>query len=141
MVNVLLILLASNLAVCLDGHGAFPGSVVRTIGDPVLKETAPALTDEELRCANTGHAALAGGCGAPAEAWIALMLRGLRETNGAAIAAPQVGISKRLVVMAIPRERVREERQAGSVVSAPVVLINPQLWPTGDNLTDVRMSS
>ena len=130
----LLLLLSSAAGV---PHGSFEGSVVRVQGDPVLAANATAVTAADLLCSSAvsggATAAIEGGCGAPAEKWVALMLQGLRETHGACIAAPQVGISKRAILMSVPQERIREE-EAGKVMP-PAVLINPQLWPSADSET------
>lgn len=136
-------------------HGAFEGSVVRVAGDPILAAQAAIVTAEELACRTLeGGAApaIAGGCGAPVEEWVATMLQGLRETKGACIAAPQVGVSKRLIIMSIPAERIREEAQyldlygEGKRISAPftevmppVVLANPELRPLADDVPNEDM--
>lgn len=73
-------------------HGAFEGSIVRVIGDPVLSEVAEEITEDELHCDSNYDGSLSttipGACGAPAEEWVASMLQGIKETKGAAIAAP-----------------------------------------------------
>ena len=142
-------------------HGAFEGSVVRVLGDPVLTATAAEVTADDLRCGGgaDGDGApptIEGGCGARIEEWVALMLRGLAETQGACIAAPQVGVSKRLIVMSIPAERVREEHglrdeqadehpsdgdgsDGATGVMPPAVLVNPVLRPlAGDGAPPTR---
>eukprot|EP00931_Biecheleriopsis_adriatica_P079088 TRINITY_DN52502_c0_g1_i1.p1 TRINITY_DN52502_c0_g1~~TRINITY_DN52502_c0_g1_i1.p1 ORF type:complete len:263 (-),score=19.59 TRINITY_DN52502_c0_g1_i1:114-902(-) len=117
------------------GHGAFPGSVVRVSGDPILAAKAALVTGSELRCPeitpSAGDLMIPKGCGAIAESWVARMLQGLQETRGAAIAAPQVGVSKRIIVFSIPSERLREEKlqDGASEVSPPMVMVNPELWP------------
>mmetsp|Transcript_71401 Transcript_71401/g.127371 ORF Transcript_71401/g.127371 Transcript_71401/m.127371 type:complete len:259 (-) Transcript_71401:202-978(-) len=136
VVVVVVFHLSAWLVVTEAGHGSFPGSVVRVKGDPVLRAVAEPVTQEELRCQTSApkDAVIVGGCGAPAESWVSLMLQGLQETHGACIAAPQVGISERLIIMSIPSERIREEKlEAGSsTVSPPIVMVNPAFWPLPD---------
>jgi len=124
-------------------HGSFEGSVVRIQGDPILATNAVAVTDDDLRCTLVGKISsllngddptTTGACGSRAEEWVAVMLQGLKETNGACIAAPQIGISKRIIVMSVPLERIRGE--TGGIVMPPTVLVNPELFPSADSGID-----
>ena len=87
---------------------------VRTVGDPILsKPAAPILSvgPETVRLAEE-------------------MLEALRVFNGIGIAAPQYGVSLRLVVLDVPEESVEGVPSPGEealLPRMPLVLINPEI--------------
>jgi peptide deformylase len=58
---------------------------IRELGDPVLREEAREVSSEELASAET-------------QALIDSMIETMRDADGAGLAAPQVGVSKRIAV-------------------------------------------
>ncbi len=58
---------------------------IRELGDPVLRQPAREVSAEELASAET-------------QALIDSMIETMRDANGAGLAAPQVGVSKRIAV-------------------------------------------
>ena len=111
--------------------GSFEGSVVRVKGDPVLKKVASRVTEEELQCRS--DKTTFGECDSEAERIVKKMVQGVRETFGSCIAAPQVGASKRIILMSLPKERLLEEDEDSvNVVTPPIVLVNPILSGIGD---------
>lgn len=108
-----------------DKLGSFEGSIVRVKGDPILARRAERVTEEELR----------GGNLSIAEGIVRKMIQGVRETHGSCIAAPQIGVSKRIVLMSLAEERLREEDpNSPNVVSPPSVLINPEIFPMNESV-------
>lgn len=87
---------------------------VRTIGDPVLSRIAePVLTVD----ADTVRLA-------------AEMIEAMRVFNGIGLAAPQYGVSKRLVVIDVPAESVDGVPTPGEemlIPRMPLVLVNPEI--------------
>ena len=85
-----------------------------------LKQKAEAVTREELEDPKE-----------PMESLANRMLDAMRLTNGAAIAANQIGTLKRVVVISIPPERIAQEEsgEGATTVMAPAVLVNPEIWP------------
>ena len=87
---------------------------VHTVGDPVLsKPAAPVLSvgPETVQLANE-------------------MLEALRLFNGIGIAAPQYGVSLRLVVLDVPAESVEGVPSPGEealLPRMPLVLVNPEI--------------
>ena len=87
---------------------------VRTIGDPVLsRQAAPVLSvgPETVRLAEE-------------------MLEALRLFNGIGIAAPQYGVSLRLVVLDVPEDSMEEFPTPGEealLPRMPLVLVNPEI--------------
>jgi peptide deformylase len=155
-------------------HGAFEGSIVRTAGDSVLHTPSKRVRASDLRCRDDDNAdedsveddddddngnddssdldwLLDTGCGALAETWVRRMLRGMSETSGAAIAAPQVGLAKRIVVISIPEERISEEKEpnqaakslgaAKTTLVPPIVLVNPKIHPLLDAKSNAKIEA
>ena len=112
-------------------HGSFDGSVVRVKGDPVLKRRASEVTAEDLACQND-DGKMFGECGSEAERIVKKMIQGVKETFGSCIAAPQVGESKRIILMSLPEERLKEEDEHGNQVSPPSIFVNPELLGIGN---------
>lgn len=87
---------------------------VRTVGDPVLSKTAApilSVTPETVQLANE-------------------MLEALRVFNGIGIAAPQYGVSLRLVVLDVPEESMEEVPSPGEealLPRMPLALVNPEI--------------
>lgn len=61
---------------------------------------------------------------------VADMLETLDDIGGAGLAAPQVHVSKRVVMFRVPPERIVEEEGAQPV--GLTVLVNPEVEPLGD---------
>jgi len=78
---------------------------LRYYGDPVLRKTAAPVTvfDDELH------------------ALVERMIEALNEANGVGLAAPQIGVSKRVIVI---------DTEYGE--APPYVLINPEITETSD---------
>ena len=152
---LLLLLILLNLR-SIVAHGTHQGSIVLTEGHPIRKYAQP-IYNSELTCRSLGSSSIThtttdpklkfpGSCGAKVDQWIDLMLQGMKETKGAAIAAPQIGVSRRIIILSIPKERIVEEIEPTSIakkygatkskVTAPVVLINPELEPFDSELPD-----
>lgn len=113
-------------------HGAFEGSIVLVEGDPILARNATEVFEEEMVCRHDDIDDDDDTCGSKVEAYVERMMRGMRETYGSCIAAPQVGISKRVILMSLPRERLLEEHNeedGGNKVSPPAILVNPEIGP------------
>ena len=87
---------------------------VRTIGDPVLKKIAePVLT------VDSSTVRLA-----------AEMIEAMNAFNGIGLAAPQYGVSKRLVVIDVPAESIEGVPTQGEemlIPRMPLVLVNPEI--------------
>lgn len=62
------------------------------------------------------------------------MIEIMRYSMGVGLAAPQIGLSKRLIVYDIPAARLSDEEE--DAPEGPQVLINPQLEPVGDEMVD-----
>ena len=88
--------------------------VVQTLGSEVLRRKAdpiPAVTPEIVELA-------------------AYMLEALRRFDGIGIAAPQVGRSLRLVVLAVPPESISDPPSPGErelLPRMPLILVNPEI--------------
>ena len=88
--------------------------VVQTLGSEVLRRKAdpiPAVTPEIVELA-------------------AYMLEALRKFDGIGIAAPQVGRSLRLVVLAVPPESISDPPSPGErelLPRMPLILVNPEI--------------
>lgn len=63
---------------------------------------------------------------------VADMLETLDDIGGAGLAAPQVHVSKRVVMFRVPPERIVEEEGAQPV--GLTVLVNPEVEPLGDGM-------
>ena len=65
------------------------------------------------------------------------MITCMRDNDGVGLAAPQVGISRRLVVLGLPQPK-NPVVSPGEILlypKMPLVLINPQLSPIGDEIS------
>jgi len=62
------------------------------------------------------------------------MVEVMRMANGVGLAAPQIGVGKRLLVYEIPSARLTEEEEEGP--EGPHVLINPLIEPVSDQVID-----
>ena len=96
---------------------------VMTLGAPVLREKAqaiPAITDEVRELA-------------------AEMTRAMRKYDGIGIAAPQVGVSKRLVVFDIPMPEEGQELSPGEAALLPLMplaVVNPEIIASSSTLSE-----
>lgn len=101
-----------------------PANPIVQTGDPVLRTRAPEVSREEIATPEF-------------QALVQRMISAMREAPGVGLAAPQLGISKRVLVledraelMASLTEAERAERER---VPVPVrVVVNPTLTPVGD---------
>lgn len=96
---------------------------VRTFGDAVLREIASpiAVIDDEVR-------ALAEG-----------MTRAMRAYDGVGIAAPQVGVSRRLVVFEVPFPEDPAELSPGEEALLPLMplaVVNPEIVAFGSAVAE-----
>jgi len=63
------------------------------------------------------------------------MLETMRDARGAGLAAPQVHVSKRVVLFAAPRDRTEDPEDAVESEFSPLtVLVNPDWEPLGDEM-------
>ena len=96
---------------------------VRTFGAPVLRERAqaiPAITAEIRELA-------------------ADMTRAMHLYNGVGIAAPQVGVSKRLVVFDVPFPEDRDDLSPGEEALLPLMplaVVNPEIVASSSALSE-----
>ena len=96
---------------------------VRTFGAPVLRAKAqaiPAITDEIRRLAED-------------------MTRAMHAYDGIGIAAPQVGVSKRLVVFDIPAPEEGTELSPGEAALLPLMplaVVNPEIIASSSTLSE-----
>ena len=96
---------------------------VRTFGAPVLREKAQpitAITDEVRELA-------------------AEMTRSMHEFDGIGIAAPQVGVSKKLVVFDIPAPEEGAELSPGEAALLPLMpltVVNPEIVASSSELSE-----
>jgi len=67
---------------------------------------------------------------------IADMVDTLAEASGAGLAAPQVHVSLRVVMFHVPEARVREEGGEEAEGCPFTVLINPEIEPVGQEISD-----
>ena len=85
---------------------------IAKMGHPVLSRPAKAVEDP----------------GAPEiRALVADMLETLSDAGGAGLAAPQVHVSKRVVIFHVPADRIAEE--TGAIPLGLTVLVNPVVEP------------
>ncbi|MBO6827180.1 MAG: peptide deformylase [Sneathiella sp.] len=64
---------------------------------------------------------------------VEMMKASMKAAGGVGLAAPQIGISKRLVIFEVPGERIRaEDGNAAGDGIGQTVLINPEIIPIGD---------
>jgi peptide deformylase len=88
---------------------------ITTIGDPVLRERAPEMSLDELRSPEV-------------QKLIDSVIETRREAGGAGLAAPQVGVSKRIAVVEVDGAT----RYAYKPLVPLCVLVNPVLEPMGE---------
>ncbi|HVX31903.1 MAG TPA: peptide deformylase [Solirubrobacterales bacterium] len=86
---------------------------IREMGDPVLREVAREVTPEELASPEV-------------QRLIDDMIETVREANGAGLAAPQVGVSKRIAVIEV---RPGNPRYPYKPPIPLTVIVNPELRP------------
>ena len=89
---------------------------IRELGDPVLREVAREVTPEELREEET-------------QRLIDDMIETMRAADGAGLAAPQVGVSKRIAVIEV---RPGNPRYPYKPPIPLTVIVNPELTPQGE---------
>ncbi len=89
---------------------------IREMGDPVLRERAAEVGAEELARAET-------------QRLIDDMIETMRAANGAGLAAPQVGVSKRIAVIEV---RPGNPRYPYKPAIPLTVIVNPELTPLDD---------
>lgn len=99
-------------AICLN---MTPKSIVRA-GDPVLRRPADAVTDPT----------------APdVTALVADMTVSLEAAGGIGLAAPQIGVSRRVILISVPSGRDGDDPDDGPL--ALTALVNPVLTPVGED--------
>lgn len=86
---------------------------IRELGDPVLREVAAEVSPEELASAET-------------QQLIDDMIETMRAANGAGLAAPQVGVSKRIAVIEVREGNPRYPYKPPIPLT---VVVNPELTP------------
>jgi peptide deformylase len=89
---------------------------IREMGDPVLRERAAEVSAEELASAET-------------QQLIDDMVETMRAANGAGLAAPQVGVAKRIAVIEVREGNPRYPYKPPIPLT---VIVNPELTPIGD---------
>lgn len=88
------------------------------MGNPILRAVAPPIEAGE------------SDIPALADEMIAIM----HQAQGVGLAAPQIGLAKRLIVFEIPASRLSSEEEEAPL--GPQFLINPQIEPVGAELVD-----
>ncbi len=88
---------------------------ITTVGDPVLRERAPEMSLDELRSPEM-------------QQLIDSLIETRRDAGGAGLAAPQVGVSKRIAVVEVDQAT----RYAYKPLVPLTVLVNPVLEPLSD---------
>lgn len=83
---------------------------IRTMGDPVLREITQEFSKEEILSEET-------------KVLLEDMLDSMREAGGIGIAAPQIGVSKRVTIIDVPEDSRYEEAQA----SGRMFIFNPHI--------------
>ncbi|AYF43635.1 MULTISPECIES: peptide deformylase [unclassified Halobacteriovorax] len=83
---------------------------IRTMGDPVLREITQEFTKEEILAPETKEL-------------IQDMQDSMKAAGGIGIAAPQIGVSKRVTIIDVPEESRYEEAQA----SQRMIIFNPKI--------------
>jgi peptide deformylase len=89
---------------------------IREMGDPVLREVARAVTQEEL-------------AGPEVQGLIDDMIETMRAANGAGLAAPQVGVPLRIAVIEVREGNPRYPYKPPIPLT---VIVNPELTPLDD---------
>ena len=90
-------------------------------GHPVLKRVAEPVTDPTSPAVR--HL-------------IADMIETLVDINGAGLAAPQVHVSRRVVIFRVPEERARREDGEAAEPQPLTVLINPEIEPLSTDMAE-----
>ena len=89
-----------------------------------------------LKIARMGHPVLAGKAEAAdptapeIRRLVADMMETLADADGAGLAAPQVHVAKRVVVLHVPAERTTDDPEDRPL--APLALVNPEVEPMGE---------
>jgi peptide deformylase len=89
---------------------------IREMGDPVLRERAAEVSAEELR-------------GPEVQGLIDDMIETMRAADGAGLAAPQVGVAKRIAVIEVREGNPRYPYKPPIPLT---VIVNPELTPLDD---------
>lgn len=101
---------------------------IRELGDPVLREEAREVSREELASAET-------------QALIDSMIGTMRDANGAGLAAPQVGVSKRIAVAEVrpgnPRYPYKPPIPLTVIVNPVLELVDDETFATRRGAGDV----
>ncbi len=96
---------------------------IRELGDPVLREEAREVSGEELASAET-------------QALIDSMIETMRDANGAGLAAPQVGVSKRIAVAEVrpgnPRYPYKPPIPLTVIVNPVLELVDRETFATNE---------
>jgi peptide deformylase len=96
---------------------------IRELGDPVLREAAREVGREELASAET-------------QALIDSMIETMRAANGAGLAAPQVGVSKRIAVIEVrpgnPRYPYKPPIPLTVIVNPVLELVDEETFATNE---------
>ena len=96
---------------------------IRELGDPVLREEAREVSREELASAE-------------AQALIDSMIETMRAANGAGLAAPQVGVSKRIAVAEVrpgnPRYPYKPPIPLTVIVNPVLELVDRETFATNE---------
>jgi peptide deformylase len=95
---------------------------ITTIGDPVLRERAKEVTDEELASAEV-------------QAFIEDLIQTKRAAHGAGLAANQVGDLRRIAVVEVEAGNPRYPYKPPFPLT---VLVNPELEPLGNETIEVN---
>ncbi|MEE8483828.1 MAG: peptide deformylase [Nitrospinota bacterium] len=103
-----------------DGFNAAPTVIkVVRIGNPVLRKEAQPLSPEEIKDPKTAE-------------FIESMVATMREYGGAGLAAPQVNVSKQIMII----EESAGKNRVDGVEHALTVLINPQITSFSDEAAE-----
>jgi peptide deformylase len=90
---------------------------ITTVGDPVLRQRAVEVSPDELRSAET-------------QRLINELIETRRDCGGAGLAAPQVGISKRIAVVEV--DEATRRRYPYKPLVPLTVIVNPEIEPLSD---------
>ncbi|MEM8916247.1 MAG: peptide deformylase [Pseudomonadota bacterium] len=95
-----------------------PASPLVLMGHPVLRSVAEAVDLTEPDLGALGHR----------------MIEIMHEAYGVGLAAPQIGLAKRIIVYEVPPARLSDEEEKAPI--SPRVLINPVIEPVGEAMVD-----
>ena len=90
---------------------------IRTVGDPVLRERTPEVSPEDLRSPET-------------QQLIDELIETRREAGGAGLAAPQVGVGKRIAVVEV--DEATRRRYPYKPPVPLTVIVNPVIEPLSE---------